>query len=273
MNRWRFALWGLAIVVCLSVLGPFSSAQEGPAIAAYNRGQEAFAKGNFTLARDQFSESYARQNRPVTAYFLSYACMKLRDYTGAKQWGQVALRSSPSFPLDETYRDGAREIVEYAKAQLAPKPPPAPQAQGIGISTSAITMGPPRPPVPAPLPSPPAPKPNLKLGSGAKIGAMMGSAAKVQPAIAQPAIQVLTATYGANCGAPHGNATTHISTGCNGKDVCKYTVDFTVLGDPVPGCVKEYDVAYGCTGSKAQKGAHVGGEEAGFKKVVVLSCP
>lgn len=257
----------LSILICLGAMSGFVVAQEEQAIAAFNRGKNAFDRGNYSLARDQFSSSYSHQRRPVTAYFLSYAYMNLRNYRDAEHWAALSLRPMTPYTLDAPYRDGASKIIQYSRDQLAPKPAPQAEGNGIGVTTSAITIGPPRPPVPAPLPTP-APLLHERLRTIDSAAAIGKLAAGVQPTI-----QVLTATYGANCGVARGNVTRHISDGCNGKDLCKYVVDFNIIGDPARGCVKDYDVIYGCGGSKTQKAAHIGGEEAGFKKVVVLSCP
>jgi hypothetical protein len=83
--------------------------------------------------------------------------------------------------------------------------------------------------------------------TGKKAAVGMKTAYKVQT------ISIETATYGGNCGAARGNDTDHLGTGCNGKDECKYAVDFALIGDPAPGCVKDYEVVYACSGSKTKK--------------------
>ncbi len=61
---------------------------------------------------------------------------------------------------------------------------------------------------------------------------------------AQPGgeIHVRSATYGENCGAPIGNATSDVQMSCNGDQKCTYTVDTVRLGDPAPGCSKAFTV-------------------------------
>jgi hypothetical protein len=95
----------------------------------------------------------------------------------------------------------------------------------------------------------------------------------VEPARAPAhrAIEVVGATYGHNCGVPHGNATGHVAQGCNGKSLCKYTVDFNRLGDPRPGCQKAFHVSYRCGPGEAIRPAGAP-PEAGFGSVVVLDC-
>lgn len=83
-------------------------------------------------------------------------------------------------------------------------------------------------------------------------------------------ISVMSATYGANCGAPQGNVTSHIAAQCDGEDSCDYRVDYTVIGDPAVGCRKEYDVTYHC-GDGVARTAHAGAE-AGLGSIVTLQC-
>jgi len=86
-----------------------------------------------------------------------------------------------------------------------------------------------------------------------------------------PSIKVDSATYGANCGAPNGNATAHVAGACNGQPTCDYIVDYTVIGDPSKGCAKEFQVSYHCRFDPAQRTVSVPAE-AGFRKVAHLSC-
>ena len=59
-------------------------------------------------------------------------------------------------------------------------------------------------------------------------------------------IYVTSATYGANCGARHGNATGELIENCGGRPYCNYRVDRRVVGDPRPGCAKDFRVSYVC---------------------------
>ncbi|MBY6200038.1 hypothetical protein KUV65_01565 [Maritalea mobilis] len=90
------------------------------------------------------------------------------------------------------------------------------------------------------------------------------------PATGFGRINVLSATYGANCGVPQGNVTGHIAGQCNGQATCDYRVDYTVIGDPAVGCAKEYDVVYDC-GDGISRAAHADAE-AGYGSVVRLQC-
>jgi hypothetical protein len=84
------------------------------------------------------------------------------------------------------------------------------------------------------------------------------------------AISVTNATYGANCGAPAGNATAALGTSCNGSPTCDYRVDHTVIGDPVFGCQKDFQVDWVC-GDGIAGHASVPPESSG--STVHLSCP
>lgn len=88
---------------------------------------------------------------------------------------------------------------------------------------------------------------------------------------ATPAIAVTSATYGANCGAPSGNVTSFLQTTCTGAQSCDYTVDYKVIGDPVPGCAKEYTAEWTC-GDGVPQTVTVAAE-AGFGSIAALSCP
>lgn len=59
-------------------------------------------------------------------------------------------------------------------------------------------------------------------------------------------IQVMSASYGANCGAPRGNATASLQETCSGREYCVYVIDHQKLGDPAQGCAKAFEVEYKC---------------------------
>jgi hypothetical protein len=85
-------------------------------------------------------------------------------------------------------------------------------------------------------------------------------------------ISVTSATYGGNCGAPHGNATLNIGASCNGKTECAYTVKVERLGDPANGCGKDFTVSYFCESEATLRHEELAGE-AGLGKVANLTCP
>jgi len=85
-------------------------------------------------------------------------------------------------------------------------------------------------------------------------------------------IRVIAATYGKNCGAPHGNATPHLAETCNGRAVCEYVVDHQVLGDPAPGCAKGYLAEWQC-GRDPERHTRIIRPEAGGGTRIIMRCP
>jgi hypothetical protein len=85
------------------------------------------------------------------------------------------------------------------------------------------------------------------------------------------AIQVVSGSYGTVCGQPEGNVTDHLAAACNGKTVCDYKVDYTVIGDPANGCQKDYIARWRCgEGDVVQ--SSTAAPEAGYGSVVRLGC-
>ena len=83
-------------------------------------------------------------------------------------------------------------------------------------------------------------------------------------------ITVTSATYGASCHQPKGNVTKFLQDACNGQAKCDYTVKYQTIGDPAPGCSKDFSVEWTCSngpGSSASAPA-----EAGFGSKVTLQC-
>lgn len=71
-------------------------------------------------------------------------------------------------------------------------------------------------------------------------------------------ILVDTATYGGNCSSsavPIGNVTDKVGTDlkCNYKDSCSIPISNGTFGDPAPGCVKSFDIAYKCGANSFSK--------------------
>jgi hypothetical protein len=82
-------------------------------------------------------------------------------------------------------------------------------------------------------------------------------------------IRVISATYGLNCGAAAGNETSVLRSACSGQ-ACSYTINYRVIGDPVPGCAKDFRVACHCADGSARSA--YAAPEAGFGSVVSMSC-
>jgi hypothetical protein len=88
----------------------------------------------------------------------------------------------------------------------------------------------------------------------------------------QTGISVVAGTYGGNCGASHSNVTGALGSACNTLGHCDYIVDYTILGDPAPGCAKDYVAEWTCNGQSLVQRA-TASPEAGFRKTVTLVCP
>jgi hypothetical protein len=84
-------------------------------------------------------------------------------------------------------------------------------------------------------------------------------------------ILVKAGLYGARCGARGANKTVHLAAVCGGKRRCLYKIDRKVLGDPAPGCPKDYLAEWTCRGSNKVQREVVLPEASG--KTVVLTCP
>jgi hypothetical protein len=94
----------------------------------------------------------------------------------------------------------------------------------------------------------------------------------VSPPPPPPAIvQIVSGTYGGNCGQPRGNVTPHLAQTCNGQPACAYRVDYQVIGDPAVGCGKDYVAEWSCTGSPQVYRASAP-PEAGYGAVVQIGC-
>lgn len=83
-------------------------------------------------------------------------------------------------------------------------------------------------------------------------------------------LTIESATYGANCGAPAGNMTSRLAEACNGNGRCDYVINYQVIGDPAPGCAKDYRATFRCPGTQRQTLTIDG--EAGFKSVLRIAC-
>jgi hypothetical protein len=69
-------------------------------------------------------------------------------------------------------------------------------------------------------------------------------------AVAPPAegtINVVSATFGGNCGADKDNAQQIVQSACSGKALCNFAFDWRLLGNPAPTCSKEFRVEWRCS--------------------------
>jgi hypothetical protein len=84
-------------------------------------------------------------------------------------------------------------------------------------------------------------------------------------------VVVLVATYGKNCGAEPGNDTERLKKACGNQPLCTYVVDGKAIGDPMPGCPKDYLALYRCPRDGKTRKAGAKGE-AGHGSKIVLDC-
>lgn len=89
-------------------------------------------------------------------------------------------------------------------------------------------------------------------------------------AMAHAQVKVQIATYGFNCGASSGNATNPVAASCNGRTRCDYRVDARALGNPNPGCDKDFSADYLCQDGSFHK-VRAAREASG--QTVTLECP
>jgi hypothetical protein len=88
---------------------------------------------------------------------------------------------------------------------------------------------------------------------------------------AQPAtIQIVSGTYGQNCGAQRGNATRDLETQCDGRPTCEYRIDGRMIRDPAVGCPKDFLAEWRCD----EADVHIAmlSPEAGNGSTLALSC-
>jgi hypothetical protein len=83
-------------------------------------------------------------------------------------------------------------------------------------------------------------------------------------------VDIYTAWYGQTCGAQHGNVTAHVKGRCDGRAQCDYAVDVRAMGDPSPGCAKNFIVLYGCRGQAGARLAQLPAEADG--RTLAISC-
>jgi len=84
-------------------------------------------------------------------------------------------------------------------------------------------------------------------------------------------IRVLGAAYGRNCaGNVSTNVTDDLARQCQGRDYCVYRIDTRQIGDPRPGCAKEYQARYMCRDGGNERYASANPEASG--QSIVLDC-
>ncbi|MBH5396231.1 acyltransferase [Bradyrhizobium sp. CNPSo 4010] len=91
--------------------------------------------------------------------------------------------------------------------------------------------------------------------------------------LTQQGLSVVAATYGGNCRwiSVHGNATRALAAACSGKYECTFTVRTEQIGDPAPGCAKDFMAAWICKGDRTIRSTSFRAD-SGFGSTVQLSC-
>lgn len=85
------------------------------------------------------------------------------------------------------------------------------------------------------------------------------------------AIRVLGAVYGRNCRGQYGaNVTDDLVRHCQGRDYCVYRIDYRQIGDPSPGCGKDWHARYICRDGDSERYASASPEASG--QSVILDC-
>lgn len=83
-------------------------------------------------------------------------------------------------------------------------------------------------------------------------------------------INVISGTYGENCGAEYGNATPHLAEQCDGLRQCSYRINYKIIGDPARGCQKDYIARWRCGNGPVHTTS--ASPEAGEGSVITLFC-
>jgi hypothetical protein len=96
-----------------------------------------------------------------------------------------------------------------------------------------------------------------------------GEVGSATEAISMGPVDVIEATYGANCGAPRTNATWSVVDQCDGLTNCAYRISTGTLGDPKFNCKKDFNVRWAC-GTKGVLNTHV--IEEANQQTVTLAC-
>ncbi|HEY2020327.1 hypothetical protein [Paraburkholderia sp.] len=86
----------------------------------------------------------------------------------------------------------------------------------------------------------------------------------------QRTIQIVSGTYGANCGAPRGNLTREVARHCNGRSSCGYSVPGLDQGSAASACHGDFLAEWHCDNAEFHSAALAPGATLG--DTLVLSC-
>ena len=85
-------------------------------------------------------------------------------------------------------------------------------------------------------------------------------------------IKILSAVYGGNCTSHPMDATRFARRHCENRAECDYVVSAAVLGDPAPGCSKDFQITWRCSPEGPIEGTSIE-PEAGFRGIARVRCP
>ncbi|MEX3959208.1 hypothetical protein [Trinickia sp. EG282A] len=102
--------------------------------------------------------------------------------------------------------------------------------------------------------------------------AMWGIAATADGSNAPAAqsIEVLSGTYGSNCGLPRGNASRDLTRRCNGNETCSYELGDRLGSEPMKQCRPDFLAEWRCGNAELHTAALA--PEAKSGDTLVLSC-
>jgi hypothetical protein len=111
---------------------------------------------------------------------------------------------------------------------------------------------------------------DIAKGTG-RAFAIIGLMLSMTHAFAQArSINIVSGTYGGNCGAKTGNATRDLIRQCNGRDTCAYRLDARRIRASQRACPKDLRADWQC--SDREFHTAMLSPEVGADSVLVLSC-
>jgi hypothetical protein len=90
------------------------------------------------------------------------------------------------------------------------------------------------------------------------------------PTVQARTITIISGTYGANCGAPGGNATPDLVQQCDGRDTCEYVPNRARIGGATRSCPGAVQADWRCSSTEFHTAML--SPEADMGSTLVLSC-
>jgi hypothetical protein len=85
-------------------------------------------------------------------------------------------------------------------------------------------------------------------------------------------IRLVEATYGLNCGAKAGNMTASVVQVCGSTTgTCSFLIDAAKIGDPAPGCAKDFIAKWTCGTGRKKRERRLRPEASG--QILSMQCP